>query len=127
MVTQRKTHFASDIEVASGMVARVEGILSEREGLTLEEIRPRVARALSVPVRTVLHIRNQRRKTVTSRMMDGLRGLLVDVLQAEIARLEHEVHIHKQIAGSHRDDDLAAVETAVAHARALLERAAGSG
>lgn len=124
MSTQRETQFASEIEIASGMVTRVEGILSQRHGLTLDEVRPQVARALRVPVRTVLHLRNQRRKTVTWRLMESLRGLLVEVLQAEIVRLEHEVHVYKQIAGSHRDDRLAAAEAQVVAARRALSEAA---
>jgi hypothetical protein len=126
MVSHGESHFVSglsEVEMASGMVARVEDILSQRDGLSLENARLRVAHTLKVPPRTLLHIRNQRRKTITWRFMEALRAMLIEILQSEIVRLEHELYIQRQIAGSHRSDDLAAAEAQVVEAKKILRAA----
>ena len=54
--------------------------------------------------------------------MNKVRAELVSVLQSEIQRLEHEVHLARQIGSDHRDDMLASAETQLASAREILRR-----
>ena len=52
--------------------------------------------------------------------MARIKAEFVSVLQQEIARLEHEVTIAKQIGLHHSDDTLASAETQLAAARQIL-------
>jgi hypothetical protein len=87
-------------------------------------VRPSIARSLRTTVGTLVNIKKQRRKSISHSLMAAFRRQLIIVLQGEIMRLENEILIHKQIAGSHRSDDLALAETQVIEAKKTLRLAA---
>src|ERR1700730_15399873 len=90
---KRVTGPVSDIPVASRMLTLLEDTKARRTGFTVYKTRQKIASALSVPEKTLLHIRNQRRKSVPQFLMYGIRNLLIEALQAEIRSLEHEIAI----------------------------------
>jgi len=81
------------------------------------------ASKLAVSVKTLRLIRQQRRKTVPHFLMSGIRAVMIEVLQAEIRLLQHEVDIAKQVGLDHREDAFAEAAAAIETARQLLERA----
>ena len=113
----------SDVEQAGQMLGTMEGILSGRGKLTIAEVRPLIARRLKTTIGTLINIGKQRRKSIPHSLMVAFRRELIAVLQSEIMRLENEIHIQRQIAGSHRTDDLAAAETQVIEAKRILRHA----
>lgn len=114
---------ASDGERASKMVMTLENTVAFREQRNIADVRPMIARRIKTTTGTLLHIRKQRRKIVPSWLMNAIREELVSVLQSEVARLEHEIHIHRQVAGSHRGDHLAEAEAQVVEAKKTLRLA----
>lgn len=121
---KRLTDPVSDIPVASRMLTLLENTKARRTGFTVYETRQTIASALSVPEKTLLHIRNQRRKSVPQFLMSGIRNLLIDVLQAEIRSLEHEIAVARQIGMDCREDAFEQASASIAVARKILEAAA---
>src|ERR1700743_2253561 len=83
----------SDVPVAARMLTLAEDTAADRKGFRVEEVRVGFARKLQVPAKTLLNIRNQRRKSVPSFLMFAIRDLLIETLQTEIAHLEHDIAI----------------------------------
>jgi hypothetical protein len=113
----------SDVEQAGHMLQTMEGILAGRRGLPISEVRPSIARSLRTTIGTLVNIGKQRRKTIEHKLMVAIRRELIIVLQSEIVRLEHAIHIHRQTAGSHRTDVLDAAETQILEAKKTLRLA----
>jgi hypothetical protein len=103
------------------MLTLAEDTYARRKGFTVQDAREAFSKILKVPQKTLLHVRNQRRKSVPQFLMSGIRNLLVDVLQAEIRSLEHEIHIARQIGVDPREDVFEQAAASIAYARALLE------
>lgn len=114
----------SDVERAGKMLNSMEMILAGRRGLAVAEVRPGIARKLRTTVGTIVNINKHRRKSIPNFLMCAIRQELIAVLQTEIVRLENEIHIHRQIAGSHRGDALSQAETQVIEAKKTLRLAA---
>lgn len=114
----------SDVEQAGQMLSTMEGILGGRQGLTVSEARSSIARRLRTTIGTLVNIGKQRRKSVPHSLMVAFRRELILVLQSEIVRLEHEILLHRQIAGSHRSDALDQAETQIIEAKKTLRLAA---
>jgi hypothetical protein len=112
-----------DIPAASRMLTLAEDTEARRRGFTVEEARKGFARALKVPEKTLLHIRNQRRKSIPSFLMNGIRDVLIGVLQSEIAKLENEIAIAQRVGLDHWEDAFEQAAASIAAARSILERA----
>jgi hypothetical protein len=113
----------SDVEQAGQMLHTMEGILGRRQGAALADIRPLIARRLRITVGTLVNIAKGRRKSISHALMVAFRAELIGILQSEVIRLEHEIHRHRQIAGGHRSDALAAAEAQIVAAKHTLEAA----
>lgn len=109
------------------MLTLAEDTGARRKGFTVERMRGKFAVMLQVPAKTLLHIRNQRRKSVPQFLMFGIRNILIDVLQAEIRALEHEIQIARQIGLDCRDDDFEKAAASIEVAREILAGAIGAG
>lgn len=114
---------AADVEVASGMLARIEDHELRRTGATMRDARRAVARRVGAGPGTVTNIRIQRRQTIPSYLMERIRAVLIDILQSEMRALEHEIAIARQTGVDHRDDALEAAEAHMVEAKAILEGA----
>jgi hypothetical protein len=55
--------------------------------------------------------------------MNRIRAEFIAVLQSEIQRLEHEIHLARQTGADHRDDMLASAQTQLATARQIFDEA----
>lgn len=116
---------ATEVEIASGMVVRIENKMANARGFTVEKIRPIVAHSLRVPIGTVLNIRKQRRKTIPASLMDRIIGLLVEVAQEEMLAIEHEIATARQVGFSNRDSALHKARARAAALQILLETEVG--
>jgi len=130
MMSLEESHFGKkvtgpvfDVPAASRMLTLAEDTEARRKGFTVEEARKGFARLLKVPEKTLLHIRHQRRKSIPSFLMNGIRDVLIGVLKSEIAKLEHEIAIAQQVGLDHREDAFEQAVASIAEARSILERA----
>ncbi len=117
---------ATEVEIASGMVTRIENKMAGKLGFTVAEVRPIVARKLATSQGTVLNIRKQRRKTIPASLMDRIIGLLIEVAQEEMLAIEHEIATARQVGFSNRDGALVEARARAAALQSLLETEVGS-
>lgn len=119
---RRGNGVATDSTTAASMLVRLEDSEARRLGVRVAEARASIARRVSVGIGTLRNIRHQRRKTIPAWLMNAIRAELVRVLQHQIMALENDVQTYRQTRGSHRDDDLVAIETQLAQAKETLRR-----
>ena len=122
---ERRKGPVSDVPVASRMLTLLEDTEARRRGISVQTARTSIARALRIPAATLRHLRNQRRKTVDYSVMGAIADRLVVVLQAEIAELDHELQIARQIGVDVRDDLFQEAAASIAAAKEILARAIG--
>jgi hypothetical protein len=113
----------ADSTIAAGMLSRLEDSEARRLGVRVAEARTSIARRLRTGAGTLRNIRRQRRKIIPAWLMNAIRGELVRVLEQQMRQLEHEIHLYRQANGSHRTDDLAAIESQMASIRETLNEA----
>lgn len=117
----------SDVLKASKLVTLLEDTEARRKRITVREARTGIARALRVPTKTLLLIRRQRRKSVQSFLLAGIRDRLIAVLQAEIVESEHQIAICRQIGLDCREDLFEEAAASIVAAKEILARAIGPG
>lgn len=113
----------SDVETVHRLARRLEDAEAKRLGVRISEARISLASRLRTSPGTLENIRRLRTKIVPNWLMARIKAEFVSVLQQEIARLEHEITIAKQIGTPHSDNDLQAAETQVSAAREILRTA----
>lgn len=111
---------SSDPVMAADMLIRLEDSEAKRLGARVAEVRTVLARHMRAGVGTLRNIRRGRRKTIPAWLMNAIRSELVRVLEQQIAALEHDLQIYRQVNGGHRSDALAAIETALARHKETL-------
>lgn len=111
---------ATDIEAVHRFARAIEDAEAKRLGVRVVEARASVARRLRTSPGTLENIRRLRTKIVPNWLMARIKSEFVSVLQAEIARLEHEICVAKQIGLHHSDDALQAAETQMEAAKQIL-------
>jgi hypothetical protein len=97
--------------------------LEQRErsrGSTVEAARAALARRAGVAPSTWRNLALGRLKRVDAWLRDRLQALLVRELEAEIARLSHELEIARQSGGHLASQHVCEVEAHLAAARAIL-------
>lgn len=110
----------SDIEAVHRFARKIEDAEAKRLGVRVTEARVSLARRLRTSPGTLENIRRLRTKIVPAWLMARIRAEFVSLLQSEIVRLEHEIHLARQ-AGEHPSDDaLASAQTQVEAARQVL-------
>lgn len=113
----------SDIEAVHRFARVIEDAEAKRLGVRITEARISLARRLRTSPGTLENIRRLRTKIVPNWLMARMKAEFVSVLQNEIARLEHEISVAKQVGTHHSDDALQAAETQVVAAREILRAA----
>ncbi len=116
-----KMNAVSDIEAVHRFARTIEDAEARRLGVRISEARISLARRLRTSPGTLENIRRLRTKIVPNWLMARIKAEFVSVLQNEIARLEHEIHIAKQTGLHHSDDALQAAESQVVAAREILK------
>lgn len=113
----------ADIEAVHRFARTLEDAEARRLGVRIGEARVVLARRLRTSPGTLEGIRRLRTKVVPHWLMQRIKAEFVSVLQSEIAKLEHEITIAKQVGAHHSDDNLQAAETQVVAAREILRSA----
>lgn len=116
----RTMNAAVDIDLANRFARVLEDSEARRLGVRITTARDSVARRLKIAPGTLENIRRFRIKTIPNWLMARIRTEFVAVLQTEIRRLEHEIHLARQIGDDPRENILVAAETQLAEAKALL-------
>jgi hypothetical protein len=116
----------ADVEQAHRWAEVLEDAEAKRLGCKVQDARRALACRLGIAPGTLENLRRFRIKTVPSWMMARLRREFVALLQTQIMRLEHEIHIARQTGADYRDDDLASAETQVARAKEILNGTGGT-
>jgi hypothetical protein len=109
---------ACDRSLASSYLARSEDLLARRSKRIVEEVRPQIASRLSISASAYDLIRRQRRKIVPGWLRDKIVCVFIEVAQAELMALEHELEIARQIGLGNGDGQLIAAR---ARASALVD------
>jgi hypothetical protein len=113
----------SDVATVNRLARAIEDQEARRLGIPVPLARMRVANRIGVAPGTLENLRRMRTKIVPHWLMNRLRAEFVLVLQSEIQRLEHEIHIARQTGADHRDDMLASAEAQLAAARQVFDEA----
>lgn len=87
----------SDLALAEDWASILEDREASRSGGTISQARPAVARKTGVPEGKLYSLRRKRLKSVTRGILAGLGGALIDELQAELRRVQHDLEICNQI------------------------------
>ena len=106
---------------AISLARRLERIELSRAG-TRAGARRRLAYKLQIAVCTFENIIYGRIKRIDASVRDSLRMLVVKELNLEITRLQHELAIARQGGTPPNADEIAAVESCIAQAWAILKR-----
>ena len=110
----------SDVETVHRLARRLEDAEAKRLGVRISEARISLARRLRTSPGTLENIRRLRTKIIPNWLMARIKAEFVSVLQQEIARLEHEITIAKQVGTDHRESDLVSAEAQLHAARSIL-------
>ena len=113
----------SDVETVHRLARHIEDAEAKRLGVRVTEARVSLARRLRTSPGTLENIRRLRTKIVPNWLMARIKAEFVSVLQNEIARLEHEICIAKQVGAHHSDSALQEAETQVVAAKEILKAA----
>jgi hypothetical protein len=116
--TEMNAH--TDVANAQSIAARLEGLEARREKLPLADIRKRVARKVSSSPSFFNNLQRGRIKSVPNWLMRKLRNALVEELQAEVHKLQHEIHLARQIGEGPDSDAIFAAEARLAEAKKIL-------
>lgn len=112
----------ADLQRANADARRLIELEADRSGVRSAEALPVVARREGVAPGTIENILRGRVKAVAGWVRDRLRAAVIRELQAEIQRLEHELAVARLSAAHPTEDEVAAVEAALAQAKRLLSR-----
>lgn len=104
----------ADAEVAAVMVRRVEDLEARRRRRSVREVRDLVARRIGTTTGTLRNIRKERRKGIPAWLMQSIRAALIDVLQAELHAIEHELHMLRAVGADPRSDAFASARARAA-------------
>jgi hypothetical protein len=113
----------ADIEAVNRFARVVEDAEAKKLGVRIAEARITLARRLRTSPGTLENIRRLRTKMVPNWLMARIKAEFVSVLQAEIARLEHEITVANQTGAHHSDDALQAAQAQVVAAKEILRAA----
>lgn len=91
-----------------------------RSSVPIADARKRVARRTGISPGTLENLRNGRLKAIGAHVFERIREAVVADLNAEMARLEHELAMARTSGLDARDDDFAAAAAALEKARALI-------
>lgn len=111
---------SADVITARDWTRKLERVEIDR-GYGPDEARKLLARRLKTSPGTLENIKRLRTKLLPSWLMNRIRAEFVSVLQSEIQRLEHEIHIARQAGMDNRDDAISAAAAQLAAARKILE------
>lgn len=111
----------SDVSTVNRFARSLEDVEAQRRGISQIKARELIASRIGISPGTLENLRRMRTKIVPNWLMNRVRAELVSVLQSEIQRLEHEVHIAIQAGSDYRDDLLAEAQTSLASARKILK------
>ena len=112
----------SDIATVNRFTASLVEREARHHGLTKAEAEKKIANRIGVSQGTLENIRRLRTKIVPNWLMNKVRVELISVLQLEVQRLEHEIHVARQTGSGNRDDEIIAAAAQLAKARQALER-----
>ncbi len=107
--------------LARQWVADLERKEAGRLSLPVADARPSLARRLGVPVGTLEGLKRDRTKGVKAWVFERLRAAIITETQREIARCQHELEVALQAGLDPRCDEMAALESAIARAKKLME------
>jgi len=87
-----------------------------------DRARRNVARAIGASPGTIENLQRNRLKRIAGWLRDALRARVIRELEAEIARLQHELAVHKQTGVDPRGDEATAVRADLSAILTVLGR-----
>lgn len=110
----------TDVDTAQKYARLLENTEARRLGLPVREARESVARRLRSSPGFLQNLRNNRIKRIPSWLMDKLKEVFIAELQTEVQRLQHEIHLARQIGTRASDDEILAAETQIEAVKKIL-------
>lgn len=117
---QKKMNAHTDVQAAQMLALRLEGIEAGRGKLPLAEIRERVARKVSSSPGFFENLQRGRIKSVPAWLMRKMRDALVEALQTEVQKLQHEIHLARQTGEGPDSDAIFEAEARLVEAKKIL-------
>ena len=99
---------------------RLEDAEAERAGLSVEEVRPKVAGRLGIAPGTFTSLRKNRLKSISAFAYDQLNRAVERLLERQLAHLQHELHLTRQQGIDPRCDYVASIEADIHKAKSAL-------
>ena len=84
--------------------------------------RERVARSLGTSPGTIENLQRSRLKRIAGWLRDALRARVIRELEAEVVKLQHEIHTLKQTGRDPRSDEMVAARADLTAVLAVLGR-----
>src|SRR5688572_1226095 len=84
------------LDNARDWACRLEKAEAERAGLSVEEVRPRVAGRLGIAPGTLTSLRKNRLKSISVFAYAQLNRAVEGLLERQLLHLEHELHLTRQ-------------------------------
>jgi hypothetical protein len=113
----------ADLETINRFARVIEDREARRLNIPVIEARERIAIRLGIKTSALENYRRLRAKIVPNWVMHNIRAEFIAVLQSEIQRLEHEIHLARQTGADHRDNLLASAEAQLYAARQVFDEA----
>lgn len=110
----------TDVMQAQALAARLEGIEAGRSRSPLADIRKRVARRVSSSPGFFENLQRGRIKSVPSWLMRKLHDALVEELETEVQKLQHEIHLYRQTGEGPDSGAIFEAEARLAEAKKIL-------
>jgi hypothetical protein len=113
----------TDLATVNRLARVIEAQEARRLGISVTSARVRIAGRLGIAPSALENYRRLRAKIVPNWLMNRIHAEFIAVLQSEIQRHEHEIHLARQTGSDHRDDLLVSAQAQLEAARQILDEA----
>jgi hypothetical protein len=110
----------TDVELARRFARQIEEREARAFGVGAGQARINTARRIGASPGFLENLRRGRIKSIPSYLMQKIREAMIDELQEEIARCEHEIALARQTGSRATDNEILAAQAQVEAAKKIL-------
>ena len=116
----RNMNALTDVETAQRYARQIEDREARALGVGAMQARKNTARRIGASPGFLENLRRGRIKSIPSYLMQKIREAMIDELQEEIRRCQHEIDLAKQTGARNSDDEILAAQAQVEAAKKIL-------